>query len=139
MLIYDARRTAPKRQAAIVTQDKEMALIALITRVGILPNKMEQALRIIRTSITPTLERKEGFLGLYMMTNHESRELVSLSLWENERALRAIEDSGFADQQAAKLSSVIAEAITGTTYEVAQAPQLNNFAEIGERGPIQDR
>ena len=138
MLVYDALRAALKQQAAIVTTAKELPLIALITRVSILPNKMDQALRIAKTSVKP-VEQRKGCLGLFIMANHESRELVSLSLWENERSLKAIEKDGFADQHASRLSTVIAEAITGTTYEIARAPQLNNFAEIGERGPIEDR
>jgi heme-degrading monooxygenase HmoA len=97
-------------------------VIALITRVGILSNKMDQALRIIRTSIRPLVEQTEGNLGLFIMANRERSELVSISLWESERALEAIERSGFADQQAAKLATVVAEAIAGTTYEVAELP-----------------
>jgi heme-degrading monooxygenase HmoA len=85
---------------------------------------MDQALRIIRTSIKPEVEQTAGNRGLFIMANRERRELVSMSLWESERALEAIERSGFADQQAAKLSSVIADAITGTTYEVVEAPRL---------------
>ncbi len=79
---------------------------------------MDQALRIIHTSIKPLVEQAEGNLGLSIMTNRERRELVSISLWESERALEAIERSGFADQQAAKLSTVIADPIIGMTYEV---------------------
>jgi heme-degrading monooxygenase HmoA len=70
------------------------------------------------------LSKKEGCLGLFIMINRESGELVSLSLWESERALQAIEDDGFADQQASKLSTVVAESITGTRYEVAEASQV---------------
>ena len=99
-------------------------MIALITRVSILPNKMDQALEIINTSIRPHLEQTEGFLGLFMMDDRESRELLSLSLWEDYRSLRAIELNGFADQQAAKLASVVAGAITGTPYEVVASAQL---------------
>jgi hypothetical protein len=97
-------------------------LIALITTVGILPNKMDQALRIIHTSIKPLVEQTEGNHGLFIMANRERGELVSITLWESERALEAIERSGFADQQDGKLSTVIAEAITGVTYEVVEAP-----------------
>ena len=94
-------------------------MIALMTRVSILPNEMDQALEIINTSIMPRLKQIEGYLGLFIMADRESRELASLSLWKDYRSLRAIELDGFADQQAAKLASVVAEAITGTTYEVA--------------------
>jgi len=61
---------------------------------------------------------------LFIITNRERRELVYITLWESDRALEAIERSGCANQQAAKLSTVIAEAISGTTYEVAEAPQV---------------
>ena len=87
---------------------------------------MDQALEIVNTSIRPHLEQTEGFLGLFMMDDRESRELLSLSLWEDYRSLRAIELNGFADQQAAKLATVVAEAITGTPYEVA-ATQAREF------------
>lgn len=101
-------------------------MIALITRGSILPNKMDQALRIARTIVKP-VEQRKGCLGLFIMANRESRELVYLSLWEHERALRAIQDDGFADQQASKLSTVIAEPITGTTYEVAEVSQIKSW------------
>ena len=61
------------------------------------------------------------------MANRESRELVSVSLWESERDLKAIEDDGFAYQQAAKLSTVISEPITGTTYEVAEVSRITSW------------
>ena len=101
-------------------------MIALIPRVSILPNKMDQALEIINTSIMPRLEQIEGYLGLFIMADRERRELASLSLWKDYRSLRAIELDGFADQQAAKLATVVAEAITGTPYEVA-ATQAREF------------
>jgi quinol monooxygenase YgiN len=101
-------------------------VIALITRVSILPNKMDQALRIAKTSVKPT-EQKEGCLGLFIMANRESRELVSLSLWESERALKAIEDDGFADQHASRLSTVIADHVSGIPYEVAEASQIKTW------------
>jgi heme-degrading monooxygenase HmoA len=85
---------------------------------------MDQALRIIHTSVKPLVEQTEGNLGLFIMATRERRELVSMSLWDSERALEAIERSGFADQQAAKLSAVIANAVTGTSYEVVEAPRL---------------
>ena len=99
-------------------------MVALITRVSILPNKMDQALEIVNTSIRPRLEQIEGYLGLFMMADCESRELASLSLWKDDRSLRAIELNGFADQQAAKLASVVAGAITGTPYKVVASAQL---------------
>ena len=99
-------------------------MIALITRVSILPNKMDQALEIINTSIMPRLEQIEGYLGLFIMADRESRELASLSLWKDYRSFRTIELDGFADQQAAKLASVVAGAITGTPYEVVTSAQL---------------
>ncbi len=99
-------------------------MVALITWVSILPNKMDQALEIITTSIMPRLEQIEGCLGLLMMVDRESRELASLSLWKDYRSLRTIELNGFADQQAAKLASVVTGAITGTPYEVVASAQL---------------
>ena len=98
-------------------------MIALITRVDILPNKLDQASRIAKTSVKP-VEQREGYLGLYIMTDRENGELVSVSLWESERALKAIQDDGFADQQAARLSTVTASPIVGTTYEVVEASQV---------------
>jgi heme-degrading monooxygenase HmoA len=85
---------------------------------------MDQALGIIDTSIGPALDSREGFRGLFMLTGREDLELVSLSLWEDEQSLEAIEQDGFADKQASKLSTVIAGPITGEVYEVAQAPRL---------------
>jgi heme-degrading monooxygenase HmoA len=98
-------------------------LIALLTRVSIVSGRMDQALRIIDTSVRPTLDSREGFRGLFMLADREGSELVSLSLWEDAQSLEAIEQDGFADRQASKLSTVIAGPITGEVYEVAQAPQ----------------
>ncbi len=102
-------------------------MVALITWVSILPNKMDQALEIINTSIMPRLEQIEGYLGLLMMVDRESRELASLSLWKDYRSLRTIELNGFADQQAAKLASVVGGVITGVPYEVASATQASSI------------
>jgi hypothetical protein len=94
-------------------------------RASILPNKMDQALRIVRTSVEP-VEQREGCLGLFIMANRESRELVCVSLWEM-RVLKTIQDDGFADRQASKLSTVIARPITGTTYEVVDVSQIKSW------------
>ncbi len=104
-------------------------MVALITHVSILPHKMDQALEIVNTSIRPRLEQIEGFLGLFVMDDRESRELLSLILWiwKDYYSLRAIELNGFADQQAAKLASVVAGAITGTPYVVASATQASSL------------
>lgn len=82
-------------------------MYARVTTIRVREGKVEEAIAIGRGSIAPLAKEQPGFEGLLALTDHDDGEVVFISLWETEDALKAGEDSGYYEDQIGKLSSVL--------------------------------
>ena len=89
-----------------------------IISLRIRPGKMDQALRIFRSSILPATKNQRGNASVLVFCCREKNELISCTLWETYEDMMETERSGILDQQIAKLSTVLAESPQGDEYEL---------------------
>ena len=54
---------------------------------------LDAAVEISREQILPLEQRMEGFRGLIVLTDAETRALVSITLWDSEEHLEASDES----------------------------------------------
>jgi hypothetical protein len=65
----------------------------LISFSGADPEKRENALRIIRETVIPTLREYDGFAGYLALYDEENRRATAVILWESKETAEAAEDT----------------------------------------------
>jgi hypothetical protein len=77
-------------------------------------DRMDEGLRVLREHALPQLQQQDGFKGYLALGDHHSGELIGISFWESEQAMRAAEDVGD------RMRSETAGAISDTIADVAR-------------------
>ena len=70
-------------------------MYARVVSMETLPMDMREAVRIYQESVLPAAKKQRGFRGALMLTDRDTGEGVSITLWESEDDMRASETSGF--------------------------------------------
>ena len=96
-------------------------MYARIVMVQLTPGRTNQAISIFRESVLPATQAQQGFRGAYLLTDHDTAKVVSLTTWETEADLIASEENGYYQEQIAKFAGVgvFAGAPVRETYEVS--------------------
>ncbi|MBI3964124.1 MAG: hypothetical protein HY329_00695 [Chloroflexi bacterium] len=68
-----------------------------------LPAKTDDLLAIYRDSVVPDAQQQSGFKGAILLMNDDLGKAISITLWETADDLRTSEESGYREQQRAKL------------------------------------
>jgi hypothetical protein len=90
-----------------------------IISLRITPDKMDQAVRIYRSSILPELKKQSGLASALVFSCRQKNELIACTLWLSYEEMMEMERTGgVMDQQIAKLSGVLAEPAEGDHYEL---------------------
>ena len=58
------------------------------------PGEMDEGLRDVKEHFLPLLRQQEGFKGFIALGNRQSGELIGITFWESEQAMRASEEVG---------------------------------------------
>ena len=58
------------------------------------PDELDEGLRDIKEHVLPLLQQQDGFQGFIALGNHQSGELIGITFWESEQAMRASEEVG---------------------------------------------
>src|SRR5450756_477356 len=58
------------------------------------PDKLDEALRVIREKVIPGAEKLEGFEGSYFLFDRKAGKAMSISLWRSEKDVHASEEAG---------------------------------------------
>ena len=58
------------------------------------PDELDEGLRDIKEHVLPILQQQNGFKGFIALGNRQSGELIGITFWENEQAMRASEEVG---------------------------------------------
>lgn len=94
------------------------AACARVTRTRIDPSTMDQAVEICRSSIVPVAEQQSGFLGLLMLGDRETGKGVTLSFWATEMQMTIGEQSGYYQEQIARIIPLVTEPPSRETLNV---------------------
>lgn len=80
--------------------------------------KIDEWLELIRDSIVPALQERDGFRGFVALVDREHGKTIGYSMWDSEGALAASEASGHYQAQIAKLGAVLAGPPVREAYEL---------------------
>jgi heme-degrading monooxygenase HmoA len=66
------------------------------------PERLDDAIRLFRTSVVPGARKQKGFRGACMLTDRQAGKCVAVTFWRNEADARANEENLFFQGQLVK-------------------------------------
>ena len=94
---------------------------ARVVIMEMLPIDVKEAVRAYRERVVPAGREGEGFGGAWMLTDPETGEGLSISLWESADDMRASEESDFHRREIGELEAFFVSAPVRKHYEVSVA------------------
>ncbi len=94
-------------------------MYARVVYAQVQPGQTEKAVKTYRDHVLPAAELQPGFKAAFLLTDAATGKTISVSLWENERALRAGETSGYFEQQIGRFTTLLTEAPRREVFEVS--------------------
>jgi heme-degrading monooxygenase HmoA len=91
---------------------------ARVVSMETLPMSMGEAVRIYQELVVPAAKEQRGFRGALMLTDPDTGEGVSISLWESEDDMHASEASGFYHRKLDELDALFISTPVRKHYEV---------------------
>ena len=92
---------------------------ARVVIMEMLPIDVEEAVRTYRDRVVPAAREQEGFRGVWMLTDPETGEGLSISLWESVEDMRASEESEFHHRELGELEEFFISVPVRKHYEVS--------------------
>ena len=94
-------------------------MYARVVIMEMLPIDVKEAVRAYRDRVVPAGWEQEGFGGAWMLTDPETGEGLSISLWESTDDMRASEESDFHRREIGELEAFFVSAPVRKHYEVS--------------------
>jgi hypothetical protein len=112
-------------------EEKEVAMVARVTRVAVKPEDVAESVRFFDESVIPAAQQEEGFMGVLLLTREDGRALV-IDLCDTLENLRANERSGFYQTQVAKFADKIVDHPSREFFDVSVARGVRGGPELLE-------
>ncbi len=82
------------------------------------PRDFAHVLQVIRDTVFPAAQRKPGFLGMLIMSNHQASKAIGITLWESEAAMLASEDEEYLQEQVSRVMPSLRRPPEFENYEI---------------------
>ena len=92
---------------------------ARVVSMEMLPTEVREAVRIYQGRVVPAAREEEGFRGALMLTDPDTGEALSISLWNSEEDMHASEASGFYHRKLNELDALFISTPVRKHYEVS--------------------
>jgi heme-degrading monooxygenase HmoA len=92
---------------------------AQVVSMEMLPMNVGEAVRIYQDRVLPAAREQEGFKGAWMLTDPETGEGLSISLWNSIDDMHASEGSGFYHRKLSELEGLFISTPVRKHYEVS--------------------
>ena len=92
---------------------------ARVVSMETLPMNVGEAVRIYQDRVLPAAREQEGFRGAFMLTDQDTGEGLSISLWDSEEDMHASEASGFYHRKLNELDALFISTPVRKHYEVS--------------------
>jgi heme-degrading monooxygenase HmoA len=92
---------------------------ARVVSMEMLPMNVVEAVRIYQELVVPAAKEEQGFKGTLLLTDSDTGEGVSISLWDSEEDMHASEASGFYHRKLDELNALFISTPIRKHYEVS--------------------
>ena len=92
---------------------------ARVVSMEMLPINVKEAVRIYQERVLPAAREEEGFRGALMLTDQDTGEGLSISLWNSEDDMHASEASGFYHRKLSELDDLFISTPVRKHYEIS--------------------
>jgi heme-degrading monooxygenase HmoA len=92
---------------------------ARVVSMEMLPINVGEAVRIYQGWVVPAARGQEGFRGALMLTDPDTGEGLSISLWNSEEDMHGSEASGFYHRKLSELDALFISTPVRKHYEVS--------------------
>ena len=103
----------------IIPVDWRETMYARVTFGTLQPAKADEAIKIVRDSILPVTKKQKGFKGLFNLGDRKTGKGMTITMWDTEANMMAVESSGNYKEAVAKLAPLLTGAPTMEHYEVS--------------------
>jgi heme-degrading monooxygenase HmoA len=93
-------------------------MYARLTTLNVRLEKIEEAIKIYKTSVVPAAKSQRGFIAAYLLTDRKAGHGISMTIWKTEEDALANEHNLYYQEQLVKF------------LEVLQAPPIREGYEI---------
>ena len=70
-------------------------MFARVTRFAVESERLQQGRQAVEDHVVPALRMQSGYVGGLFLGNPESGKVLTVSLWENEEAMRATDEASY--------------------------------------------
>lgn len=92
---------------------------ARVVSMEMLPMNVGEAVSIYQDRVVPAAREEEGFRGALLLTDPDTGEGLSISLWNSEDEMYASEASGFYHRKLGELEALFISTPVRKHYEVS--------------------
>lgn len=94
-------------------------MFARMTILQVKPERIDDGIKIYRTSVVPEAKKQKGFRGACLLADRASGKSISITFWRNEKDAVANEESLYYQEQLVKSLSLLAGPMIREGYEVS--------------------
>ncbi len=77
-------------------------MYARLTTLPVKPEKIEEAIRVYKTSVVPAAKLQKGFVAAYLLADRPSGRGISMTIWKSEGDALANEHNLYYQEQLVK-------------------------------------
>jgi heme-degrading monooxygenase HmoA len=96
-----------------------MAMYARVSTVKVRPERLPEGVQIYQDSVIPALRAQRGFEGALLLTQPESGQGISITMWASPEDELATETSGSYREQLAKFAGMFTVSPIREIYKIA--------------------
>ena len=96
-------------------------MFARVITIQALPGKLDEAAALYRDAVTPHMKQQKGFHATYLLTDRDTGNAVSLTVWESEADQAAFDGDHDFRQQLAKVAPLLASPPARSEFVVSVA------------------
>lgn len=94
-------------------------MFARVTTVQGQPQSVDESLKVMQENVLPRAREISGFKGVLSLVNRETGKGITVTLWENEEAMKASEEAAKSLRGQAVGAVEGSEVVSGEPFEVA--------------------
>ena len=94
-------------------------MFARLTIVQMKEDKVGEAINIYKDNVVPAAKSQKGYKGAYLLTDRDTGEGMSITIWDTEEDAMANEQSGYYQEQVARFKDIFIAPPAREGYEVS--------------------